>query len=1378
MEQNPELTREEISVSDLDRVLYGTSISPSSLEKVKTGDVYEAEISMNGNKLPDCGVVFTSGPIKEEITALPLETIDLKKYFLISFSGYDGVGTASYIFAQTALQRDLQKLFEEHGRAAYGPITEETNLAAEAKDAAQVIADRIRWDYATSIDRTELLSKGETIHFSSIANQHTEGFGEDEKLYTDMGIVLKDSDGEIPVIGLKDPKEVDLTDALTVTFEGILPNITVTRTIDESLPFAAGSNIRNAAGTERILGKNGDTYSGSIEYDPVDYLKRGYKVTNAYYRYEIQGIPFYQLTLEDAGDERIATLSGENLALLEERRNAYTLEGLALAEGGKKVIWSDTRTALEDVTEALYETEDSAGNTLYLTWHTVLPVRMSDMSVQKKDVYEVMSTRNILENTDGTFTPQNDWSYKVYGSLEEAQEAIRSDCESNYGGAAELKTITLDTAEALTISAQSLNELSGETYVDELNTKAAPDDALAGQAVRTAVVDGHVYYRFDTLLSFEDAQKFCEENGGHLLTLQTGKEELAVRYLLQEQNSDYYWIGGKETGIEGVYAWTTGEPFTGENWEDGQPDNNTSYSEEGESLLGVTFNWDRCVIHDLSDAEYGFILETEPAEEAIGWSELADAARIRSYGTSLYGEVNDPYGNRYFRSVALNTWENAVTDYRLDGRYSLLCATLSTEADTDSEALMSICIWGDGELLFSRYDYAKTDAPVSFTVNVEGVKRLSVQAGSTQAGGRLFLNNAALKDAAAADEAAEEAAEAAEETAEEGTETAEETAEEAAQTAGEAAEEAAQTADGAEGAGTGYSRLFFELPVISSSDCSVYENSGMNQNAEGIYIPDAVDFNTGYSARYVLNLDGEYTRFTAELASLSVPERGAEANVYFYGDGNLLYSAEGLRAESPAEAIDLDVTGVKVLDIRTDAGENGIGQVVRLGRTAFVPAAKEEEQAILPVPEFPELPQEYAGLLANGLVFGNHMYLRADEALSFDDAESLLAEKAGGHLAMPASEQENELIRELIYYGPQETYWLGGKASGRNHATWTWLDGRPFDGGYTNWDYDQPDNYDGVENLLEMGKDGLWNDISPDSLAGSVIQVDALSEAEESGASFGDLEQLYAEYAEQKSLRLADRKPEVYFPDALFLGAGNNGFAGYLLNGEYSRFHAYLTRTNMSENTAARIAVFGDGHLLFAEDDIRADSGIKELSIDVSGVKELVIRTGLTKNGGSAELVLFGADFTGTGSHTGAEAARLNAQTVVDSRSTQTDPDLFVDALSVPHDGYLALRADDQAYILYNIAGGFETFSGAISAGWDTPLDETVTIRILLDDEEAFVLENYNRLSGSIPFSLDVAGAQTLRIEAQGEAGNSWVYITDDSLAKNSGRRRSGSSFE
>ncbi len=85
------------------------------------------------------------------------------------------------------------------------------------------------------------------------------------------------------------------------------------------------------------------------------------------------------------------------------------------------------------------------------------------------------------------------------------------------------------------------------------------------------VFNGHTYYYFTEPMTWYEAKKLCENLGGHLVTINSAEENAYLYDLIDPSRS--VWIGATDRDKEGTFSWVTGEPFSYENWETGQPDN-------------------------------------------------------------------------------------------------------------------------------------------------------------------------------------------------------------------------------------------------------------------------------------------------------------------------------------------------------------------------------------------------------------------------------------------------------------------------------------------------------------------------------------------------------------------------------------------------------------------------------------------------------------------------------------------------------------------------------------------------------------------------------------------------------------------------------------
>ncbi|CAN5430273.1 hypothetical protein BH09VER1_BH09VER1_30540 [soil metagenome] len=81
-------------------------------------------------------------------------------------------------------------------------------------------------------------------------------------------------------------------------------------------------------------------------------------------------------------------------------------------------------------------------------------------------------------------------------------------------------------------------------------------------------LNNHTYMYVPKALRWDDAKKYAELLGGHLVTFQSEEENKFVYNLARKGGSDTsVWIGLTDAGHEGRWTWVTGEALDYVNWE-------------------------------------------------------------------------------------------------------------------------------------------------------------------------------------------------------------------------------------------------------------------------------------------------------------------------------------------------------------------------------------------------------------------------------------------------------------------------------------------------------------------------------------------------------------------------------------------------------------------------------------------------------------------------------------------------------------------------------------------------------------------------------------------------------------------------------------------
>jgi len=135
--------------------------------------------------------------------------------------------------------------------------------------------------------------------------------------------------------------------------------------------------------------------------------------------------------------------------------------------------------------------------------------------------------------------------------------------------------------------------------------------------------------------------------------------------------------------------------------------------------------------------------------------------------------------------------------------------------------------------------------------------------------------------------------------------------------------------------------------------------------------------------------------------------------------------------------------------------------------------------------------------------FNGHTYRVLNKGRSWADAkaaaESQTCAGVQGHLVDINSADEQDFLHNTLH----AVGWTGGHRGDESH--WEWSDETNFHttdehgahgsaegGAYTNWHNDEPNNYGGNEECLEIYDDGTWNDVTCDSSKPAIAEWDGV----------------------------------------------------------------------------------------------------------------------------------------------------------------------------------------------------------------------------------------------------------------------------------------------
>lgn len=158
---------------------------------------------------------------------------------------------------------------------------------------------------------------------------------------------------------------------------------------------------------------------------------------------------------------------------------------------------------------------------------------------------------------------------------------------------------------------ENVTEVIPEEKSDLNNEDAGATESVEGEIQTQSdsgdenvyIYNGHYYKRFTYKVEWETAKKYCEMQGGHLVTIiDENENKMIMDQILSEPNQMELWIGanrGLEDAIDD-FKWVSGESVGYANWAQGEP--NGSYTclrirtngewDDGSGDTGFVCEWD------------------------------------------------------------------------------------------------------------------------------------------------------------------------------------------------------------------------------------------------------------------------------------------------------------------------------------------------------------------------------------------------------------------------------------------------------------------------------------------------------------------------------------------------------------------------------------------------------------------------------------------------------------------------------------------------------------------------------------------------------------------------------------------------------------------
>ena len=123
---------------------------------------------------------------------------------------------------------------------------------------------------------------------------------------------------------------------------------------------------------------------------------------------------------------------------------------------------------------------------------------------------------------------------------------------------------------ALSFIAAGLALAGGCGPAGSATPSTGPAPVVSGPPADAVAWGGHRYKVFEDDLSWHEARDRCEAMGGHLVCIETEKEQ---QFIADLADGRYLYLGATDEAKEDTWVWVNASPFTYTAWMGGQPNN-------------------------------------------------------------------------------------------------------------------------------------------------------------------------------------------------------------------------------------------------------------------------------------------------------------------------------------------------------------------------------------------------------------------------------------------------------------------------------------------------------------------------------------------------------------------------------------------------------------------------------------------------------------------------------------------------------------------------------------------------------------------------------------------------------------------------------------
>lgn len=162
--------------------------------------------------------------------------------------------------------------------------------------------------------------------------------------------------------------------------------------------------------------------------------------------------------------------------------------------------------------------------------------------------------------------------------------------------------------------------------------------------------NGHNYLYVSTGMSWTDANTYCNNLLGHLVTITSAAENT---FVLNLNTANTKWIGLNDTVTEGTFAWVNGDPLSYTNWSSSEPNNSGGNEDYGQQYTSGAWN-------DASGTEIlPCVCEFEPLPPVVTLTHTGTTINAKNVRVNSISQLTFDVS---LAGASIGTWDVNVTD--------------------------------------------------------------------------------------------------------------------------------------------------------------------------------------------------------------------------------------------------------------------------------------------------------------------------------------------------------------------------------------------------------------------------------------------------------------------------------------------------------------------------------------------------------------------------------------------------------------------------------------------------------------------------------------------------------------------------------------------